>query len=125
MRICVKLYHCKFCTVVVCVLQNLKTTINAYMYPPQIYKRDPRPRTPPRVMASSAMELQLGVFGFLLSTHTETNANKMRPRSSRAVGRFTRVYLHAQTAVHMHLTNHGYFDRGKNPNTPNLSPMPG
>ena len=30
----------------------------------QIYKGDPRPRIPPCVMASSAMGLKLGVFGF-------------------------------------------------------------
>ena len=46
----------------------------------------------------------------------------MRPRSSRTVRWFTRVYLHAQTLVHMHLTNHSNFDQGKNPNNPNLSP---
>ena len=74
---------------------------------------DPRPPIPPRVMASSAMELQLGVFGFLPTTHKETNANKMRPWSSQAVRHFTRVYLHAQTLVHTHLTNHGYFDNNR------------
>ena len=37
----------------------------------------------------------------------------MRPWSLRAIRRFTRVHLYAQTAVHTHLTNHGYFDRGK------------
>ena len=30
------------------------------------------------------MELQLRVFGFLPTTHVETNTNKMRPQSSRA-----------------------------------------
>ena len=33
------------------------------------------------------------------TTHKKTNANKMRPRSSHAMQRFTRVCLHAQTAV--------------------------
>ena len=56
--------------------------------------------------------------------HTCRNkSNKMRPQSSRAMRRFMRVYLQAQTAVHTHLTNHGYFDLGKKLNTPNLSPM--
>ena len=91
----------------------------------QIYKGDPRPRIPARVITSSAMGLKLGVFRFLPTTHTETHANKMCPRSSRAVRHFTCVYFHTQTAVHTHLTNHGYFDRRKTPNTPNLSPMPG
>ena len=80
-------------------------------------------------MASSAMGLKLGVFGFLPTTHAKTNAKQMRERSSRAVRRFTRVYLHAadrsRCRWHTHLTNHGYFDNGKNPKTPNLSPMPG
>ena len=61
------------------------------------------------------MELQLEGIRVLPTTHAETNANKMRPRFSRAVRLFTRVYLHAHTAVglHTHLTNHSYFDRGK------------
>ena len=89
---------------------------------PQIYKGDPRSCIPPRIMALSAMGLKFGVFGFLSTTYAETNANKMCLRSSRGVWRFMRVYLHALTAVHTHLTNHGYFDGGKNLNTPNLSP---
>ena len=50
-------------------------------------------------MASSAMGLKLGVFGFLPTTHAKTNAIQMRPRALRAVRRFMRVYLHAKTAV--------------------------
>ena len=46
----------------------------------------------------------------------------MRPLSPRSMWHFTRVYYHTQTTVHMHLTNHGYFDRGKNTNTPILAP---
>ena len=53
----------------------------------------------PRVMASSAMELKLGVCGFLLPTHAKTNAIQMHPRSLRAVWHFMRVHLHAKTAV--------------------------
>ena len=34
------------------------------------------------------------------------------------------VYLQAQTAVLTHLTNLGYFDRRKNPNTPIGTPCP-
>ena len=41
----------------------------------QIKKRDPRTPTPPRVMASSAMELQLGVFG-VFADHTRRNKRK-------------------------------------------------
>ena len=78
---------------------------------------------------SSAMELKLVVFEFLSTTHAKTNAKQMCPRSSHVVRRFTCVHLHAQTTVDagniMHLTNHGYFDYGKNSETPNLGTMPG
>ena len=48
------------------------------------------------------------------TTHMEANANKMCPQSSHALQHLTRVYLHAQTAVHKHLSNHGYLrSRGK------------
>ena len=56
------------------------------------------------------------------TTHAETNTNKMRPQSSSTVRRFTRVYLHAQTAVHMHLKNQGYFDRRKKRTSPIEAP---
>ena len=45
------------------------------MFWPQIYKRDPRPCTPPNVMTSSAMGFKLGVFGFLPTTHAKINAS--------------------------------------------------
>ena len=51
------------------------------------------------VMASSAMGIKLGVFGFLPTKYAKANAKQMRPRSSPTVQRFTRIYLHAQTAV--------------------------
>ena len=76
-------------------------------------------------MALSAIELQLGVFQFLLTTHMETNANKMHPRSLCSVRHLTRIYLHVQTtadAGDMHLTND--FDYGKTLNTINWRPMP-
>ena len=94
----------------------------------QIYKGDHRPRILPCVMASSAMRLKLGVFGFWLTTHAKRNAKQMRPRSWPTVRCFTHVYLHTQTTVDAgdkYLTNHGYFDYGKNPKTPKLSPMLG
>ena len=59
------------------------------------------------------MDLKLGVFGFLPTTHVETDTNKMRPRSSLTVRPFTHVYLQAKTAVYTHLTNYGYFNHGK------------
>ena len=64
-----------------------------------MYRGDSRPPIPPCVMASSAMGLKLGVFRFLPTTHTKTNAIQMRPRSLCAVQRFTHVYLHAKTTV--------------------------
>ena len=58
-----------------------------------------------------------GVFGFLSTTHAETKANKMCPRSLHAVWYFTCLYLQAlMNAVHTHLTNHSYF--GKKTSTP-------
>ena len=69
-----------------------------------------------------AMGLKLGVFGFLPTTHTKTNAKQMRPWSWGTVKHFTRAYLHVQTAVHMHLMNHSNFECRKNLNTPNFSP---
>ena len=62
------------------------------------------------------MKLQLRVLRFLPTTGG--NTNKMRSWSSSAVWRFRCVYLHAQTAVHMHLMNLGYLDHGKTPILP-------
>ena len=53
---------------------------------------------------------------------SDNDANKICPRSLCAMRCFIRLYLHTQTAVRVHLTNHGYLDRGKNMNTPNWSP---
>ena len=60
-------------------------------------------------MTASAMALQLGVFRFLPTTHMETNAKQICPRSLRAVWHFIRIYLHAQATVHMHPMNHVLF----------------
>ena len=88
----------------------------------QILKRNPRTPILPCIMASSAVELQLGKFRFLLTTHTRKQRQTKCVHNLRT--HLTPVYLHAQTAAHTHLLNHGYFDRGKNPNTPNWTPMP-
>ena len=67
---------------------------------PQIHiQGDSRPRITPRVMASSAMGLQFGVFRFLPATHDKTNAKQTRPLSLGAVRCFMSVYLHTQTTV--------------------------
>ena len=42
---------------------------------------------------------QIGVFGFLPTTHAKTHAKQMHPRSSHAVQHFTHVYLHTWTAA--------------------------
>ena len=112
------------------VLPKTSLTCSPYfVYGPQIYKGDPRLRIPPRVMASSATGLKLGVFGFLPTTQAKTNAKTMRPRSLRTMQHFTRVSFSSSNCSrcrwHTQLTNHGYFDHRKNPKTPNLSPMPG
>ena len=50
----------------------------------------------------------------MFTDHTRRNKRKKKcPWSSHIVQSFTHVYLHAQIAVHTHLTNHGYFDHGK------------
>ena len=50
---------------------------------PQVHKKgDPRTPIPPRVMALSAMELQLGVFRFLPTTHAKTK--QMQTKCTRA-----------------------------------------
>ena len=57
-----------------------------------------------------------------------THANQMRQPSSRTVHRFTRVYLHARTAVDAGdirtWRTTVILITGKNPKTPNLSSMP-
>ena len=63
---------------------------------PQIYKRDPRPGIPPRVMASSAMGLKLGHLGFCWP-HMQ---NKCIHDLCASCGVSTHVYLHPQTAVY-------------------------
>ena len=73
---------------------------------------------PLHVMVLSVMELQLGVFEFLPTTHAETNSNKC-VYDLHTLCSISHVYLLGQTAVHVHthLMNHSYFDHGKNPIT--------
>ena len=94
-----------------------------YDYKPQIYKGDPRPCILPCVMALSAMGLKLGVFRFFADhtrknkhTHTQKCAHDLRAPFYECL---------SSRRWYTHLTNHGYFDYGKNPKTPNLSPMLG
>ena len=46
-----------------------------------------------REIVSSAMELKFGVFGYLLTTHVETNANKMRPQYSHTPCGFSCLFI--------------------------------
>ena len=94
---------------------------------PLIYTRDTRLLIPPRVMAWSAMGLNLGDFRFLPTTQKQTQNRCVHdlhaPRSILCV-----FCLHVHTAVHtsnMHLKNHDYFDYGKNLKTPKSGPMQG
>ena len=80
-------------------MYETRTAVDRCVANPYIYTGDPRPPIPPRVMASSAMGLKLGVFGFLPTTHAKTHAKQMRPWSLHAVRHFTRVYLHTRTVV--------------------------
>ena len=64
-------------------------------------------------------------WGCSPTTHMEANANKICPQTLCTMRCFMQVYLCTQITVHRHLTNHGYFYCGTNPNTPNFSPMPG
>ena len=78
----------------------------------QIYTRDTRLPIPPRVMASSPWGSIWGRQVF--ADHT----CKRRLRTNA----FTIFVL---CAACMHMTNHDYFDYGKNLKTPKLSPMKG
>ena len=72
-------------------------------------------------MVLSAMELQLGVFRFLLTVHVD--ANKMCPWSLPAVERFRQVFLQDPAAVHTHQSHQtylSYFDRRKKPRIPTI-----
>ena len=66
---------------------------------PQIHTKDTRLSMPPRVMASSAMDLILGVLRFLPTTPAKASAKQMRSRSSCPAQLLTPDCLHAQTAV--------------------------
>ena len=83
-------------------------------------RKDPRPPMPPCVMGSSAMELQLEVFGFVSTTQVEANTNKMCPRSLRTVQSFKRGYLLSQAICTRQIMV--TCDCRKNLNTPNWEP---
>ena len=60
--------------------------------------------------------LKFGVFRFLLTTHTKTNAKQMHPQSLSVVRCFTCLFSRldcSRCRWHTHLTNYGYFDYAK------------
>ena len=102
--------------------RNLNQIVRSEMYKilsfltkkPRIYTRDPKPPIPPYVMASSATGLNLGVFGFLPTTHAKIHAKQNCVHHLlRTVRRFALICHYAQIAVYTYLTNRGYFDYGK------------
>ena len=70
-----------------------------------------------------------GIRVFADHTRKNNKRKEMHPRSSRVHGSLNACLSsrsdRSRCRWHMHLTNNGYFDYGKNPNTPNLSPMLG
>ena len=67
---------------------------------------------------------KIGVFGFLFADHKQKQMQTKCIHDLCTPCSISCVYLHAQTAVLMHLMNHGYLDRRKNLNTPNWRLMP-
>ena len=77
------------------------------------------------VMASSAVGLKLGGFGFLSTTHAKQTWNKRIHDDLIApygVLRLSSCSNHDTCRQHTHLTNHGYFDYGKTRKPPNSAP---
>ena len=69
-----------------------------------------------KMLLSHLMGLKLGVFGFLSTTQSKTNAKQVHPGSSHTLRHFTCFYLHAQTALDAgNRTNPSYFDDRKTP----------
>ena len=74
-------------------------TLNGILVLPQIYKGDPRPRISLSEMVSSALGSNWGTLSFCQPHTWKQTQTQMRLWSSRAVQRFTHVYLYAQTTV--------------------------
>ena len=76
-------------------------------------------------MASLVMELQLGVRIF--ADHTRGNKRKQNASTifARRAAFHVCISSHSDRSTYTQLTNHDYFDREKNLNTPNGSPVPG
>ena len=66
-------------------------------------------------MASSAMELQLGIFGFSPTTHRNKRKQNASTICAHRKAFHVCLFSHSDCSTCTHLTNHGYFDRGKKP----------
>ena len=88
----------------------------------------PRPSIPPRVMALSAMGLKLGVFDFSAYHASKQTQNQCIQKLNTLCVDLRVFYLHARTTVDA-VTYSPHepwsFDYKKNPNTPNLTSLPG
>ena len=62
----------------------------------------------------------IGIFRFLPTTNV---GGKGKQSASQSLHTLMRVYLQAQTALHLHVMNNGYFDCGIKPECPNWSLM--
>ena len=93
---------------------------------PQIWKGDPRTHT---ALCNGMVSYgaPIGVIRVIANhAHTWRQTQTKYVLNLRAMCGVSRmVYLHAHTAVHTHLTNHSYFDCGKNPKYPQLEPHAG
>ena len=67
---------------------------------------------------------QFGGLRVLATKHAKKNAGQMCSRSSSTVLHITRVCLHTQTTVYVHLLKHSYFDYGKTQD-PQIEPHAG
>ena len=83
----------------------------------------------PRIMASSAMGLNLVVFRFLPTTHTQkkrkTNAITILEHHAAFCSCLSSRSVPSTYRYHTHLMNHGYLDYKKNLKTPKFSLMLG
>ena len=92
---------------------------------PQIYTRDTRLLIRPRVLESSSIGLNSGVFGFLPTTrknNRKTNALTIFARRAASNAWLSSRSDRSTCKLLTHLGNHDYFDYGKNQETPNWAP---
>ena len=74
-----------FINLIKIIIHLIYWQVGVYLFYYHLYTRDTRLPRPLRVTTSSAMWLNLGVFGFLQNTHEKANAKQMRSRSTRTI----------------------------------------